>query len=132
MKLGRILFAFLVGPFLWADATFAQTLSPVAEQLVIYAAEADLATGTLTVTGRDFGKGETFGGTVRLFVPGQGLLGLTVQSFEETTQTVDELIMFAKCATEAVEDKERAKQYLVQAKDFGTTSAELVNLAFSK
>lgn len=58
-------------------------------QPVVSAAEPDYSTNTLTISGSNLGTGATFGGTVSLFIPGQGDVSLAVSAFDAAAQEVD-------------------------------------------
>lgn len=58
------------------------------QQLVITGAQADLQADRLLISGRNFGTGTSFTGTVKLFVPGQGEISLSVLSFDRINQKI--------------------------------------------
>lgn len=58
------------------------------KQLVIKAVEPVYANHTLAISGNNLGRGASFAGTVRLFVPGQGDVLLPVTGFSAAEQEV--------------------------------------------
>jgi hypothetical protein len=66
----------------------ADLLSQQSQQLVVTGAQANLQTDELLISGRNFGTGTSFTGTVKLFVPGQGEIGLSVISFDRINQKI--------------------------------------------
>lgn len=76
--------------FVMLVGSVAHAAAPVSPPgtLSITGAEPSVATHTVAISGSNLGSNATFGGTVSLFVPGQGLVPLPVVSFDPLGQEV--------------------------------------------